>query len=198
MANKTQHSDFPINFTGTNVEFTDSLKTYSGKKLRKLLNHFHRIQAVDIEHTLQRAWHSIEVTVHGDGVVLRAQERASDAQGAMDQVLDKIERQMHRYRDRLIERSRQPGETLPAAVTEASAPEEEAAEPEAEPASPGLGAQIVRTKRFALKPMLPEEAAMQMDLLGHDFFVFANADTEQVNVLYRRKDGNYGLIEPEP
>jgi putative sigma-54 modulation protein len=194
MANKTQLDELQITFAAKNAEMGEGLKAYATKKLGKLLKHFHRINSIEIVYGLQRNWHSIEVTVHGDGIVLRAQERASDAQGAMDEVLDKVERQLHRYREKLIDRSRQQAEPAP----EGAAPAAEAAqEPEAEAAPAGPAPQIVRTKRFALKPMTPEEAAMQMDVLAHDFFVFANSETEQVNVLYRRKDGNYGLIEPE-
>jgi putative sigma-54 modulation protein len=116
--------------------------------------------------------------------VLRAEERSNDPQAAVDQAVEKLQRQLDRYREKLIERSRQ--ESVPAQQPAVGAE-----------AGPARGPQIVRMKRFAVKPMAPEEAALQMDLLGHDFFVFANAETEQVNVIYRRNDGNYGLIEPE-
>jgi putative sigma-54 modulation protein len=193
MSNKTRQNELQINFAGKNVEISEGFKAYADKRLRRLLKHFGRINTIELVHSRQRNWHSIEVTVRADGIVLRAQERSNDAQGAMDQVADKLQRQLDRYRQKLIDRSRQQAE-IPAAAGAAPASEEEA-EPAA--ASSPLGPQIVRMKRFAVKPMAPEEAAMQMDLLGHDFFVFANADTEQVNVLYRRKDGHYGLIEPE-
>jgi putative sigma-54 modulation protein len=194
---KTAAHEFPLNFTGTNIEFTDSLRAYAAKKLRKLLKHFHPINSVDIEHTVQRNWHSIEVTVHGDGLLLRGEERASEVQGALDKVLDKVESQFHRYYGKLTDLRRRPAGEIPAAVAEEAGAEEEAEIAEPDPLSAGGGPQIVRMKRFELKPMTPEEAAMQMDLLGHGFFVFTNADTEQVNVIYRRNDGNYGLIEPE-
>jgi len=194
MANKTRQNELQINFAGKNVEITESLKAHAEKRLRKLLKHFGRISTIELVHSRQRNWHSIEVTVHADGIVLRAQERSNDAQGALDQVADKLQRQLDRYREKLIHRSRQQAEVPPAAAGAESASEQEA-EPAA--ATSPLGPQIVRMKRFAVKPMVPEEAAMQMDLLGHDFFVFANADTEQVNVLYRRRDSNYGLIEPQ-
>jgi len=193
MSNKTRQNELQINFAGKNVEISEGLKAYADKRLRRLLKHFGRINTIEFVHSRQRNWHSIEVTVHADGIVLRAQERSNDAQGAMDQVADKLQRQLDRYRQKLIDRSRQQA-GIPAAAVAAEASEEEA---EQAAATSPLGPQIVRMKRFAVKPMAPEEAAMQMDLLGHDFFVFANADTEQVNVLYRRKDGHYGLIEPE-
>jgi putative sigma-54 modulation protein len=186
MARKSPQNELQITFAGKNVELSDGLRAYAQKRLHKLAKHFARIQSVEVVQGLQRSWYDTEITVHADGIVLRAVERSTDAQACLDQAVEKLQRQLDRYREKLIERSRQEaGPPQPAPAEEAAAP--------AQPARP----RIVRVKRFAVKPMAPEEAAMQMDLLGHDFFVFANSETEQVNVIYRRNDGHYGLIEPE-
>jgi ribosome hibernation promoting factor len=113
---------------------------------------------------------------------VRARESSSDMKASIDQLVGKLERQVKRTREkrrgfRRLQRSAAPVDT--------SVPEETSEEP-----------QIVRTKQFALKPMSPEEAVLQLELVGHDFFVFRNADSGEVNVLYRRRDGTYGLIEP--
>ncbi len=119
---------------------------------------------------------------------MRGEEHAHELQTALEALIDKLERQVKKSRSRLIERYREALETRQAWAETAPPPAADEEEEEGE---------LVRTKRVAVKPMTPEEAAAQMELLAHDFFVFRNADTEQVNVLYRRRDGNYGLIEPE-
>jgi len=171
-----------ISLTGKQLEVTDALKTYAEGKLAKLGRYFQRIDSVEMVASQQRSWFVVEVTLLANGYLLRAEERADDVYRCVDRVVDKLEQQLKKYKTKLILRSRE-------AAAEVGTAE---AAPEAPP--PG---KVVRTKRFAIKPMSPEEAVLEMELLGHDFFVFSNAETEQVNVLYRRKDGNYGLIEPE-
>jgi len=115
---------------------------------------------------------------------VRVEESDPDMYAAIDRTIDRLEYQLNRYKERHFRRERQAApQPLPAGGSLAEA--EEDAEP-----------RIVRTKRFNMKPMTPEDAAFEMEALGHDFFVFRNADTEQINVIYRRRDGNYGLIEP--
>jgi ribosome hibernation promoting factor len=124
----------------------------------------------------------VEVTIFSSGPVIRAKESAPDMYQAIDLVSTKLERQARRVKKKIIDRhhhAKNPFKEPPLSL------EEEEGEP-----------MIVKTKSFPLKPMTPEEAALQMDLVGHDFFVFINAETEETNVVYRRKDGNYGLIEP--
>ena len=140
-----------------------------------------------VTQSIQRNWHTVDVTVLTRGTILRAEERSTDMYASLDMCLDKLERQAKRFRDRLSRKHR--SGARPAA-------EEETPE-EGEPVEPVDLPRIVRTKRFTLKPMTPEEAMLQLELLGHDFYVFANAESSHVNVLYRRHDGNYGLIEPE-
>jgi len=178
-----------VTVKGKNVHVSDSLKVYVENKLQKLSKYFSSIKEAQVTQTIQRNWYVIEVQVEGDGVFLRAEDRSPDMYACVDAIVEKLEKQVKRFKGKLMLHPREGvGEAMAAEV----APEE-AAEAEEEEPLPG----VVRTKRFAIKPMTPDEAAMQMELLNHDFFVFRNGETDQMNVLYRRKDGNYGLIEPE-
>lgn len=183
-----------IIFSGKGVDVTPALKQYAETKLNKLSRFFDGVQEVHVVESTLRNQHIVEVTLKADGTLIRAEERSADMYSSIDLVVDKLERQLRRYKGRFLTRTREslggqkPQETIPPLVPEEAAPGEEAAEETV--------AQIVRTKRFAVKPMDPEEAAMEMELLGHDFYVFRNAENDEVNVVYRRRDGNYGLIEP--
>jgi putative sigma-54 modulation protein len=169
---------------------TDPLKAYAEKKLQKLTKYFHNIKEAEVTQSIQRNWHIVEVLVEGDGIFLRGEERSGDMYASIDAVVEKLEKQLERFKGKLTAHPR-PADMVGEGGTEISL--DELSEEEAEEGLPT----VVKTKRFAIKPMSPDEAAMQMELLNHDFFVFLNSETEQVNVLYRRKDGNYGLIEPE-
>ena len=129
--------------------------------------------------------YTLEVTMNVRGLLLRCEEKTGDMYASIDGAVDKLERQIHKFKTRINRKIKEsPGL---AAMPAAAAASGESPEPV-----------IVRTKKFEFKPMTPEEAVMQMDLLGHDFFVFTNTeDNQKVCVVYRRKDGNYGLIEPE-
>ena len=157
----------------------DSLKEYAEKRVRKLSRYFHSIQDVDLVQATERGQHIIELNLMGDGVHLRSQERAGDLHAAVDSAVDKMERQLKRFKSRLRHGH------------EREAPQEE--EPVLEPYQP----LIARRKRHLMKPMPVEDAAREMELLDHDFYLFENAATGDANVLYRRRDGTYGLIEPE-
>ncbi len=178
-----------IIFSGKHLEVTSALKDYAETKLSKLDRFFDHVQEIHVTESILRNQHIVEVTLKANGTLIRAEERSPDMYTSIDLVIDKLERQLNRYKSRFITRTREslgghkPGEM-------AHAPEEPRAEEEASiPA-------IVRTKRFAVKPMDPEEAALEMELIGHDFYVFRNAESDEVNVIYKRQDGNYGLIEP--
>jgi putative sigma-54 modulation protein len=182
-----------VTVKGKNVHVPDSLKAYVEKKLQKLNRYFSNIKEAVVTQTIQRNWYVIEVQVEGDGVFLRGEDRSPDMYACVDAIVEKLEKQVKRFKGKLM---LHPREGVGAAMAAELSPEgsaETGEEEEEELPLPGL----VRTKRFAVKPMTPDEAAMQMELLNHDFFVFLNGDSEQINVLYRRKDGNYGLIEPE-
>ena len=175
---------------GKNVEVSDSLKSYAQAKLGKLDKHLNDAARLELELAVEKnpsiAESQIaEGTIWTKGPVLRARESSPDMRASIDMLVEKLERQARRYREK--RRSRSGGRANSGAVETATIPvvvDEE---------SPV----IVKTKQFAVKPMTPEEAVLQLELIGHDFFVFQNADTTDVNVVYRRRDGNYGLIEPQ-
>jgi len=177
-----------ITVTGKQLEVSDAMRRYAEQKLAKLERYFAKVSSIDLVLSQERNRFVVEVTMLANGYLARAEEQGDDVYGGVDRVMAKLESQLKRYKTKLIDRPR-----AGAAEAEEATEAPEAAAGEAEPAT----GTIVRTKRFAIKPMSPEEAALEMELLGHDFFVFSNGETEQVNVLYRRKDGNYGLIEPE-
>jgi len=168
---------------GRGVEVTDAIRSYAEKRLARLER-----QLPDPEIELQlssennpsiRDSHVAEATVWTKGPVLRARESSQDMRASIDQLVDKLERQVTRYREKRGRRRR----------VSRHAPDEGIPMPEE--------AQIVRTKQFAVKPMNAEEAVLQLELIGHDFFVFRNADSDEVNIVYRRRQGGYGLIEPQ-
>ena len=168
-----------ITVRGKNVDVNPALRQYAEKRLAKIDRHLRQSPlSCQVTFSTERENYVVEVLISLNGFLIRAEESARDAFSSVDNVLEKIEKQIEKYRTRLLRRDK---------VEDA---QETKTSPEPAP-------KIVRVKRFAMKPMTPEEAAMQMELLAHDFFVFSNAETEAVCVVYRRKDGNYGLIEPE-
>ncbi len=174
---------------GRNLEISDAIRGYAESKLSKLERQL-TDPRVELELTVEKnpsiAQNQVaEATIWTNGPVLRAREASSDMRASIDQLVDKLERQISRYRTRGRDRRRR------AARANGPAPDTIAGmADETEP-------QIVKTKQFALKPMSAEEAVLQLELVGHDFFVFRNADSGDVNVVYRRRDGGYGLIEPQ-
>ena len=179
------------NVRGENIEVTQALRDYVEKRLKKLEKYFELDQDV-IAHVNLKVYrdHSakVEVTIPLPYLVLRAEETTDDMYRSIDFVSEKLERQIRKYKTRVNRKSREKGVTeffVPEAPEAAEAPEEEKA--------PMF--KIVRNKRVNLKPMDPEEAILQMDMLEHDFFVFQDAETNGTSVVYRRNDGSYGLIE---
>lgn len=172
-----------INITAKGVTVPPDLKEVAEKKLEKLGRLLRQVGTVDITCSRERQWRVVEIVLNANGIIVRGEDRAIDLRSAIDSLMDKLERRVKKSRSKMMERHRSSAETR-------QAWEAEEAEEDFEP-------RLVRSKRFTVKPMNPEEAAAQMELVGHDFFVFRNAETEQVNVIYRRRDGNYGLIEPE-
>ncbi|MDD4334758.1 MAG: ribosome-associated translation inhibitor RaiA [Desulfotomaculaceae bacterium] len=173
-----------VKVRGRNIEVTDALKEYINKRLRKLEKYIDNLGEAQVTLSVVRGFHRVEVTTSINGMILRGEESTDDMYASIDLVVDKLEKQIEKYKGKLQRRGARFANNLktPAAVN---------VEVEEE------GPRLVRTKRFAIKPMPVDEAVLQMNLLGHNFFVFSNAETEQVNVVYKRKDGNYGLIEPE-
>lgn len=167
---------------GKNFEVTNALREWVEKKVGKVEKYFDNIGEAQVMLSVSRGRHRAEVTIPLDGIVLRGEEETEDMYASIDKVMDKMERQIEKYKSRIDPR-----------LKGGSVRDLFPGRPPVEYELP----QVVRTKRFAVKPMPVDEAIMQMNLIGHSFFVFRNADTEEVNVVYARKDGNYGLIEPE-
>ena len=169
---------------------------HADPRLETLTRQYERIEAIRVTVAGQRNWRTVDLTVQVHGALLRAEERGSDELAAFDTAVARMERQLTRLKERQRDFGHESLRTL--AVEEGGAglvvPEAPAAVAEA-PVVEGL--RIVRTKAHSVKPMAPEEAALQMELLGHDFFVFVDGESGQVGVVYRRRDGGYGLIEPE-
>jgi len=177
-----------IDIRGKNIELTDALKDYVEKRLSKLERYIDDLRVAQVTLSVEHDLHKVEVTIPLNGLILRGEEATGDMYSAIDLVEEKLEKQIEKYRTRILKKYRTSG------LKKSVSAEGKGFEDEGESLVSG---QVVRTKRFAIKPMDTEEAILQMNLLGHSFFVYYNADSEEVNVVYRRKDGNYGLIEPE-
>jgi len=175
---------------GRNLEVSDSIRSYAEQKLAKLDSQLADATMVELELRVEKnpsisANQVAEATVYTKGPTLRAREATKDMRASIDQLTDKLVRQVRHYRDK---RSRRGSRN-----TNNHAPSEEGMPAMADE----LDQQIVKTKQFPVKPMTAEEAVLQLELIGHDFFVFRNAESGEVNVVYRRKDSGYGLIEPQ-
>jgi putative sigma-54 modulation protein len=179
---------------GRNMAVTEALERYAMEKVERTAKFFdeeHSVARAEVELIHERNPSNPEpevadATLFINGTVLKAKEASADMYASIDRMSDKLERQVRRYRGRQLDRWH--GQRKRHEMAEAG--------PVSMEDEKEIGARIVRTKQFQMKPMNPEEAALQMDLLGHAFFVFTNADTGEINVVYRRRDGNYGLIEP--
>lgn len=172
-----------VTVIGKNIELTSSLKEMVEKKIGKLDKYFEG--DVEAKSTLSshKGRHKIEVNIPFNGVVLRGEESTGDMYKSIDLVQDKLERQIRKQKTKL---SRRNGGSVRFAEVKDFEPNVEADKGD-----------LVRVKKFGIKPMDSEEAILQMNLLGHNFFVYQDSDTNKVNVVYKRKDGNYGLLEPE-
>lgn len=168
---------------GRNIEVTPGLRAAVEDKLGKLDKYFNPETEVHVTLSVEKERQKIEVTIPVKGSIIRSEQVSNDMYVSIDLVEEIIERQLKRYKNKLVDRKQSGGEFSPAYLENDYMDEEEV--------------RIVRTKRFDIKPMYPEDACIQMELLGHNFFVFCNAETDQVNVVYKRKGDTYGLIEPE-
>ncbi|MED4461212.1 ribosome hibernation-promoting factor, HPF/YfiA family [Metabacillus fastidiosus] len=180
------------NIRGENIEVTPALKEYTEKKISKLERYFD--DSVDTNVNINLKYYNdkeskIEVTIPMSDLVLRAEEHNEDMYAAIDLVVNKLERQIRKHKTKVNRKSRERGAKL--TFTAGVADEIESAVALEEDTL-----ELVRTKRFDLKPMDSEEAILQMNMLGHNFFVFTNSENNATNVVYKRKDGKYGLIEP--
>ena len=172
-----------IIISGKNIELTDGLKNAVNEKLGKLERYFTPSTEVHVTMSVEKERQKIEVTIPVKGNIIRSEQVSNDMYVSIDLVEEVIERQMRKYKKKIVDRH-QGGVNLQKAYIENDYPEED-------------GVRIIRSKKFDVKPMYPEDACVQMELLGHDFFVFNNAETDTINVVYKRRDNSYGLLEPE-
>ena len=170
-------------FTGRNIDVTEGLKSAVEEKLGKLDRFFAVETEVNVTLSVEKERQKIEVTIPVKGNIIRSEQVSSDMYVSIDLVEEVIERQLKRYKNKIVDKQQNASEFAPEYIEKEYEDEEEI--------------KIIRSKRFGIKPMVPEEACVQMELLGHNFFVFLNAETNEVNVVYKRKGNTFGLIEPE-
>ena len=170
---------------GKNIDVTPGLREAVESKLGKLERYFTPNTEIHVTLSVQKGHQKIEVTIPVKGGLVRSEQESSDMYVSIDLVEEVIERQLRKYKNKLVARE-QEGGNFKQEFLEEDDKIEDAGE-----------IKIVRTKKFGFKPMYPEDACVQMELLGHDFYVFCNAESDEVNVVYRRKNGTFGLIEPE-
>ena len=174
-----------IKITGRNIELTDGIKDAVEDKLNKLEKYFTPDTDVYVTLSVEKERQKVEVTIPMKGNYIRSEQVSNDMYVSIDLVEEVIERQLRKYKNKLVARE-QEGGNFKQEFFEEDDKIEDAGE-----------IKIVRTKKFGFKPMYPEDACVQMELLGHDFYVFCNAESDEVNVVYRRKNETFGLIEPE-
>jgi len=177
-----------ITTTFRHMEPSEALKSYAEEKLERVKKYIDEPVVVQLFLTVEKIRHSAEVTINAKGITIKAAEESNDMYASVDAVADKIERQLRRFKERIKAHKPSPDareRQVQKSIVEAASLDEE------------TGPVVIKTNTFSMKPMTVEEAVMQMELLHKDFLVYTEASTENINVVYRRKDGNYGLIAPE-
>src|SRR5437763_6721931 len=194
MPEESESTALQITVQGRHVEESEAVRAAVVEKISRLGRHLEGMERAEVRFSEERnpricEKEVCEVTMYGHGHILRAKGAAGDVMGAVDRVVDKLEHRVDRLKGKLVNRShpRRNGSLDSGPLNHTRSDDDIQTE--------GDQPTIVKTKQFAIKPMTPEEAALQMDLLGHDFFFFTNADTELAAVVYRRRDGNIGLID---
>ena len=172
-----------ITISGKNIDITEGLRTAVEDKLSKLERYFTPQTDIVVTLSVEKERQKIEVTIPVKGNIIRSEQVSNDMYVSIDLVEEIIERQLKKYKNKIVDQQQAPGNFQQEFIEKEVEDDEEI--------------KIIRTKRFGMKPMYPEDACIQMELLGHNFFVFQNAETEEVNVVYKRKGNTYGLIEPE-
>lgn len=168
---------------GRNIDVTEGLKSAVQEKLGKLERYFTPETEIHVTLSVEKDRQKIEVTIPVKGNLIRSEQVSSDMYVSIDLVEEVIERQLRKYKTKIVNQQQAAGNFQKAFVEDEFLEDEEV--------------NIIRTKKFGIKPMYPEDACVQMELLGHSFYVFRNAETDEVNVVYKRKGNTYGLIEPE-
>ncbi len=169
---------------GKNIEVTSGLKQAVEEKIGKLEKYFTQDTEVHVTLSVEKDRHKIEVTIPVKGSIIRSEQVSNDMYVSIDLVEEIIERQLKKYKTKIIDKEQEAGQSFKQEYIEREYQDDDEIK-------------IVRSKRFGIKPMYPEDACVQMELLGHNFYVFRNAETEEVNVVYKRKGNTYGLKEPE-
>ncbi len=168
---------------GKNIDVTPGLKSAVEDKIGKLEKYFTPDTEIHVTLSVEKDSQKIEVTIPVKGRIIRSEQSSSDMYVSIDLVEEIIERQLKKYKSKIVDKQERNSSFKQEFLDKEFDDEEEV--------------KIIRTKKFDIKPMYPEDACVQMELLGHDFYVFCNAETDQVNVVYKRKGNTYGLIEPE-
>lgn len=168
---------------GRNIDVTEGLKSAVQEKLGKLERYFTPETEIHVTLSVEKDRQKIEVTIPVKGNIIRSEQVSSDMYVSIDLVEEVIERQLRKYKTKIVNQQQAGGNFQKEFVEDEFLEDEEV--------------KIIRTKKFGIKPMYPEDACVQMELLGHNFYVFRNAETDEVNVVYKRKGNTYGLIEPE-
>lgn len=168
---------------GRNIDITEGLKSAVQEKLGKLERYFTPETEIHVTLSVEKDRQKIEVTIPVKGKIIRSEQVSSDMYVSIDLVEEVIERQLRKYKTKIVNQQQAGGNFQKEFVEDEFLEDEEV--------------NIIRTKKFGIKPMYPEDACVQMELLGHNFYVFRNAETDEVNVVYKRKGNTYGLIEPE-
>ncbi len=173
-----------LKITGRNIELTEGLKAAVEERLSRLDKYFSDDTIANVTMSVEKERQKIEVTIPITGGIIRSEQESSDMYVSIDLVEETIERQLKKHRAKLVTKQQSQESDFRREFLEAEEQEEEQIK-------------IIRSKKFDMKPMYAEDACIQMDLLGHDFFVFRNAETDEINVVYKRRGNTYGLIEPE-
>jgi putative sigma-54 modulation protein len=185
-----------VHVVGRHFDITDAVKSYVEDRLQKIRRHFDRVMNVNVTLNQEKYRHIADIDINVNGVNMHCEEETGDMYTSIDLAVDKIDRQVRRYKEKLQRRKQRARST--AAVAEEQLPQAtyELLEPDAGEVSEEER-KIIRSERHLIKPMSLDEAVMQMDLNNADFYVFTNARTNNINVVYRRTDGNVGWIAPE-
>ena len=170
--------------SGKNLEVSETLKEAVESKLGKLERYFAPDTEVNVTLSIEKERQKIEVTIPVKGNIIRSEQSSNDMYVSIDLVEEVIERQLKKYKNKIIDKHQDASEAFKQEYIEGDYDYDD-------------DVNIIKTKRFGIKPMFPEDACVQMELLGHNFFVFMNAETDEVNVVYKRKGNTFGLIEPE-
>ncbi len=173
-----------IRITGRNIDLTEGLKAAVEDKLSKLEKYFAPETDVYVTLSVEKERQKVEVTIPMKGNYIRSEQESTDMYVSIDLVEEVIERQLKKYRTKLVSKQQNVSSVFKQEFLDEVSEEDEEI-------------RIIRSKKFDMKPLYPEDACVQMELLGHDFYVFVNAETEEVNVVYKRKGNTYGLLEPE-